>query len=420
MNHKLTVFAALLITLGIIIGTAGCACEPAQSSIPVSVVESSRPADPDALPVSGGAEIESLPYTDPLITAGRKYSGFDYWYGRLAGEAEQELYKQILSTALAGALNTAEISGDMAQERIKLAFEAVRKDYPQLFYMRQTFTVHQTKNSQGAVVSFHVELSYFFTSRSALERAKTAFYTRVNTLLEQVDSVDGDTARQWEIYRIVTQSGVYNYAEAATPGVNLKAHTAGGCLVEGDCVCDGYALAMALLCNYSGLSATVVTGTLENVAHAWNLVELNGRHYYCDPTLDDFEGIWYNGSQALRSPENTEGMAELKTGTSANYFNLTYDEIAKDHVFDDNSFVGSTADRSAVWADGIGVWCDPADDSGFAALTAALKAAKKGGSVIAATPDGDADALAAAVANSGRAILIFSNGAGTRHYLYLL
>lgn len=64
--------------------------------------------------------------------------------------------------------------------------------------------------------------------------------------------------------------------------------TAYGALINGRCVCAGYAGAFKILADAAGLECVVVTGTLEgNLAHAWNKVRIDGEWEILDVTNND-------------------------------------------------------------------------------------------------------------------------------------
>ncbi|MEZ3428604.1 MAG: transglutaminase domain-containing protein [Lachnospiraceae bacterium] len=66
--------------------------------------------------------------------------------------------------------------------------------------------------------------------------------------------------------------------------------TAYGALINGKCVCAGYAGAFKILADAAGLECVVVTGTLEgNLAHAWNKVRIDGEWEILDVTNNDNE-----------------------------------------------------------------------------------------------------------------------------------
>lgn len=69
-------------------------------------------------------------------------------------------------------------------------------------------------------------------------------------------------------------------------------HSAYGALIEGCAVCDGYAEGFSVLMQAAGIPAMTVIGSAcepsgSRIAHAWNLVELDGIWYHIDCTWDD-------------------------------------------------------------------------------------------------------------------------------------
>lgn len=68
--------------------------------------------------------------------------------------------------------------------------------------------------------------------------------------------------------------------------------TAYGALLNGKCVCAGYAGAFKLLADAAGLECVVVTGMLEgNLPHAWNKVKIDGEWEILDVTNNDSDFI---------------------------------------------------------------------------------------------------------------------------------
>ena len=64
-------------------------------------------------------------------------------------------------------------------------------------------------------------------------------------------------------------------------------YTAYGALVKGSAVCNGYAEAMKLLCDLSGVECRMISGTVDGENHAWNLLSIDGEWYHVDVTWDD-------------------------------------------------------------------------------------------------------------------------------------
>lgn len=66
--------------------------------------------------------------------------------------------------------------------------------------------------------------------------------------------------------------------------------TAYGALLNGKCVCAGYAGAFRLLAEKAGLESIVVTGNLDGtLAHAWNKVKIDGKWQVLDVTNNDMQ-----------------------------------------------------------------------------------------------------------------------------------
>lgn len=68
--------------------------------------------------------------------------------------------------------------------------------------------------------------------------------------------------------------------------------TAYGALIDGKCVCSGYAAAFKLLSESAGLESIVVTGILDGgLSHAWNKIKLDGEWQIVDVTNNDTDYI---------------------------------------------------------------------------------------------------------------------------------
>lgn len=74
----------------------------------------------------------------------------------------------------------------------------------------------------------------------------------------------------------------------ATGNINLpEYHTDGSILLNDSTVCEGYAKALNLLCNYAGVESYYIHSN----DHAWNIVKIGGHYFHVDPTWDDTDGI---------------------------------------------------------------------------------------------------------------------------------
>ena len=70
--------------------------------------------------------------------------------------------------------------------------------------------------------------------------------------------------------------------------VHKSSYCSYGAIVKGKAVCQGYAELFYRLCLIAGIDCRVVYGNeAEPFIHAWNIVKVNGKWYYCDITWDD-------------------------------------------------------------------------------------------------------------------------------------
>lgn len=101
--------------------------------------------------------------------------------------------------------------------------------------------------------------------------------------------------------------------------------TAYGALVDGIAVCAGYSAAYQYLLQRMGIPAFTVTGSSLDVssnvyiAHAWNLVLLNGEYYYTDVTWDD--------------------QTSSSDHIFHDFFNVTDEKLSQSHI-PDNMYIG--------------------------------------------------------------------------------
>lgn len=85
-----------------------------------------------------------------------------------------------------------------------------------------------------------------------------------------------------------------------------------GALINGVCVCEGYAEAFKLICDREGIPCITVVGTGNGGAHKWNMVQMeDGEWYTIDATWDDQTNYIYNSYFLIGS------------NTKAPYFNST-------------------------------------------------------------------------------------------------
>ena len=104
-------------------------------------------------------------------------------------------------------------------------------------------------------------------------------------------STTSDYEKVSTIYDWVLTHVRYDEIHAGNPQHHLKT-TAFAALVQGQAVCQGYAVLLYRLLRECGISARVITGTAGEAQeyHAWNIVCIEGLYYNLDATWDSASG----------------------------------------------------------------------------------------------------------------------------------
>ena len=144
---------------------------------------------------------------------------------------------------------------------------------------------------------------YFYTITYKAEyyltnAQETLLDQKIADILAQLD-VSGKTSMEKLLaaYDYVCENVVYDVQAD-------NCFTAYGALVDGEAVCQGYALALMRLLNAMGVQTDVVLGTSNGINHMWNIVKLDGEYFLLDATWDSSEPeacyFWFlKGSDAF-------------------------------------------------------------------------------------------------------------------------
>ena len=129
-------------------------------------------------------------------------------------------------------------------------------------------------------------------------------------------------------------------------------YSAYGCLIQGRCVCEGYAKAMLALCDKAGIKAIPVVGkaaeTGDGQGHIWNKISISDKWYNFDVTWDDPTGEM--GEKYIRY----------------DYFGLTDKQIERNHTPDNNKYMSypSAESSQANYFEINGLVCDDGREAG--------------------------------------------------------
>ena len=236
------------------------------------------PATPTPAPVQPGEE----PQTPPQTPSG---PGYDE-EGTLV-DPDEALYALLYNAAQSF---TEEVDiAHLGYTSATLEPEVARFffTHPDLFYVDNGYSVYTSGESSTIK---KIRLRYLTTQDVA--QTQLAYY---NGVLDEVVGGIPAGATDFEtvlyLHDYLVQNYAYDYEglalEQAT-GESLAVRDAYNFFYGKKGVCQAYMLAMIALCEEAGISCLPVTS--DAMAHAWNLVELDGEWYHVDVTWDDAGG----------------------------------------------------------------------------------------------------------------------------------
>ena len=153
---------------------------------------------------------------------------------------------------------------------------------------------------------------------------KDEFNRKVNEIEESyLKNEDNKLKLQYIIHDYILSNTTYDYDNYVNGSIPKIAYNAYGVLVKGVAVCEGYSKAAKLLMNLADIESGIIKSPEMN--HAWNYVNIDGSYYHMDITWDD------------SVPE--------KNRSIYNYFNLSDDEISKDHIWNSDIYPKCTNDK---------------------------------------------------------------------------
>ena len=250
----------------------------------------------------------------------------DEYYGRQAlAKTERGVIRTAIYDSIVDAVENnkekaefSNIEAQVTEEDCDAAWNAVRYDYPQLFYY-DSYKIGYDVIISGGVTDY-VALTISYYTFADLESEKKEFEETADYIIESagITSANSDYEKAKKLHNVLIGWVEYDHKAAEENSANSLSHTAYNAIVNHSAVCDGYARAYQYLLYKVGILSHIITGygqsgtSPEN--HAWNMVWLDGKPYYTDVTWDDMR--MKNGVNA---------------GISYRYFNINDELLEKDH-----------------------------------------------------------------------------------------
>lgn len=169
--------------------------------------------------------------------------------------------------------------------------------------------------STGDITTIELNLEYT-RSKAIMQKMKSDTEQKASLILSTIIKPNmTDLQKEYAIHDYIVNNSMYDIENYNIDTMPPEDFTDYGILVDGIGVCEGYAKAMFRLLNSVGVKCTYITGIAGGGPHAWNKVVINGVFYNVDATWDD--------------PVSKDGIKIL----SHDYFNLTDEQMSKDHIW---------------------------------------------------------------------------------------
>ena len=193
-------------------------------------------------------------------------------------------------------------------ERGKYSLSSSGKSIGKTAYMTYTF-----KFSDSYMISRACEDETLISALSDEQRQTMDKLYAVRDLL--IKDGMSDYEKELAIHDYIVKNYQYDTYAAEQENISDDATSITFFLREHKGVCEAYSYTFKALCNLSGLRCHVVTGILDGVNHAWNIVGIDGSFYHIDVTSDD-------------------PVPDIPQHCFYSYFNLTDMEISKTHTME--------------------------------------------------------------------------------------
>lgn len=200
---------------------------------------------------------------------------------------------------------------------MELAYQAVRYDHCEFFWLNKFSYVTYTKNKK--ITAIDITPTYSMTPEEQ-KKMQAKIDKEADRMLKNVPKNGTDYDKALYVYETLVTD--VDYEEYSKNNQNIIS-----AFINHKTICQGYAYATQYLLEKLGIQCTTVEGTADGENHAWNLVMLDGSYYYIDTTWGNSQYIY------LRSGSDTEDEPKKKY-VDYDYFAATSETIFQTHKAD--------------------------------------------------------------------------------------
>ena len=208
----------------------------------------------------------------------------NYYFDKL-DETEKRIYIKIDKSLgkEKTSINFTNVDEENVNESVERALTAFVNDNPEIFYLSNSYILTTKKIIEFKFYTLTIQYNYSGSINEGKEQLNNAIKGFLKGIINNNMS---DYEKELAIHdKLVEKVKYYDYKDIENiPSIK---HSSYGVLVDNEGVCDGYSKAFKILLKKVGIESIVVTGELEGVPHAWNIVKIGNKYYHVDITSDD-------------------------------------------------------------------------------------------------------------------------------------
>jgi len=211
-----------------------------------------------------------------------KDEGVRRWYYAHLSKKEKACYRAIVKEIgdMPAAIEVPyELDDDMAFE----IWMAVSYDNPEYFFQGHG-------SSYGEIAGKYYYIPRYVMSKERYETGKAMVDKKLKQIVDEANTKSSDYEKILYVHDYIAAHANYTYD-------GLYKYDVYGCLVDGQCNCEGYSRTNQLILNALGIpnhpmcgmgfSVDEETGEETAGGHMWNIVTCDGKEYNVDVTWDD-------------------------------------------------------------------------------------------------------------------------------------
>lgn len=177
-----------------------------------------------------------------------------------------------------------------ANRLLHLVASVFDADNPQYYFVANGYSYSYYGGTNGTLYSVKPAVRASYNTYSARQYNNAIITNKFAEYKALADEVNTPYDKARIIHDKILAERDYAYFNGL-PDNNDYAHTIMGVFdtTTNGPVCESYAKAYAYILNRLGINTIYLSGLGNGGGHAWNMVNLNGIWYYCDPTWNDRE-----------------------------------------------------------------------------------------------------------------------------------